>query len=142
MPIYEYECPACRRRVSLFFRSLATVEADPACPRCGARGLTRRMSRFWSMSRGDDYSLSAADFDAGDEGPTGDPWDDGDDLESAAESFDPVAFAREARTMAALSGETLDAPFEHALRHIEAGADPEDVLGELDASESAAEPVE
>jgi putative FmdB family regulatory protein len=45
MPIYEYECHDCRRRVSLLVRSLSSAEA-PACPRCGGASLTRLMSRF------------------------------------------------------------------------------------------------
>jgi putative FmdB family regulatory protein len=45
MPIYEYECHDCRRRVSLLIRSLSSTEA-PACPRCGGASLTRLMSRF------------------------------------------------------------------------------------------------
>lgn len=45
MPIYEYECHACRRRVSLLIRSLSSTE-PPACPRCGGTALTRLMSRF------------------------------------------------------------------------------------------------
>jgi putative FmdB family regulatory protein len=45
MPIYEYECHDCRRRVSLLVRSLSPAE-PPACPRCGSTALTRLMSRF------------------------------------------------------------------------------------------------
>jgi putative FmdB family regulatory protein len=45
MPIYEYECHGCRRRVSLLIRSLSSAEA-PACPRCSGVSLTRVMSRF------------------------------------------------------------------------------------------------
>lgn len=45
MPIYEYECHDCRRRVSLLIRSLSSTQA-PACPRCGGTSLTRLMSRF------------------------------------------------------------------------------------------------
>jgi putative FmdB family regulatory protein len=45
MPIYEYECHDCRRRVSLLIRSVSSTEA-PACPRCGGAALTRVMSRF------------------------------------------------------------------------------------------------
>jgi putative FmdB family regulatory protein len=45
MPIYEYECHDCRRRVSLLIRSLSSAEV-PACPRCGGVSLTRLMSRF------------------------------------------------------------------------------------------------
>jgi putative FmdB family regulatory protein len=45
MPIYEYECHDCRRRVSLLIRSLSSAEV-PVCPRCGGVSLTRLMSRF------------------------------------------------------------------------------------------------
>src|SRR5919198_4879835 len=45
VPIYEYECHDCRRRVSLLVRSLSTT-SPPACPRCGSTALTRLMSRF------------------------------------------------------------------------------------------------
>lgn len=50
MPIYEYQCESCRRRVSLFFKSVKLEEA-PRCPRCGGKRLTRLFSRFavvWS----------------------------------------------------------------------------------------------
>jgi putative FmdB family regulatory protein len=45
MPIYEYRCLDCKRRVSLFFRSFADIEDKPACPRCGGTRLVRRISR-------------------------------------------------------------------------------------------------
>ncbi len=45
MPIYEYRCPDCRKRQSIFFRSLAAVEESPACPGCGGRRMTRLISR-------------------------------------------------------------------------------------------------
>src|SRR2546423_15166118 len=45
MPIYEYRCPDCGKRPSIFFRSLGSVEAAPACPLCGGRHLTRLISR-------------------------------------------------------------------------------------------------
>jgi len=45
MPIYEYHCESCRRRVSLFFKSF-TQDVLPRCPRCGGEKLTRLFSRF------------------------------------------------------------------------------------------------
>jgi putative FmdB family regulatory protein len=45
MPIYEYECHDCRRRVSLLVLRPSTA-LPPACPRCGGSALTRLMSRF------------------------------------------------------------------------------------------------
>ncbi|MFQ5804230.1 MAG: zinc ribbon domain-containing protein [Candidatus Methylomirabilales bacterium] len=45
MPIYEYECRDCRRRVSLL---ILNIHNPPPlrCPRCGGEHLTRLLSRF------------------------------------------------------------------------------------------------
>src|SRR5215470_5580364 len=51
MPIYEYECHDCCRRVSLL-RSISATAA-PACPRCGSTALTRLMSRFSTVKSED-----------------------------------------------------------------------------------------
>jgi putative FmdB family regulatory protein len=45
MPIYQYDCTSCSRRVDVFVRS-ASSTAKPACPECGGKKLTRVMSRF------------------------------------------------------------------------------------------------
>jgi len=45
MPIYEYECHDCRRRVSLLVLR-PSAAPPPACPRCGGSALSRLMSRF------------------------------------------------------------------------------------------------
>jgi putative FmdB family regulatory protein len=45
MPIYEYRCADCGRRPSIYFRSLASVDAAPTCPHCGGAHLTRLISR-------------------------------------------------------------------------------------------------
>src|SRR5437868_6934302 len=45
MPIYEYECGDCRRRVSLLILR-PSAAGTPECPRCGGTALTRLMSRF------------------------------------------------------------------------------------------------
>ncbi len=45
MPIYEYRCEGCRKRVSLFLRSLTPAE-PPRCPLCGSLSLARLFSRF------------------------------------------------------------------------------------------------
>ena len=45
MPIYEYECGDCRRRVSMLV--LNNHNPPPLrCPRCGGENLTRLLSRF------------------------------------------------------------------------------------------------
>lgn len=60
MPIYEYECQGCRRRVSLFVRSFRE-DASPRCPRCGSPELSRLMSRFATVKSEDARLESLAD---------------------------------------------------------------------------------
>lgn len=52
MPIYEYECEGCRRRLSLLIRTREAAEA-PRCPRCGSAELSRLMSRFATVKSED-----------------------------------------------------------------------------------------
>lgn len=44
MPIYEYRCGGCGRKVSLLVRAAST--SPLACPRCGSGELTRLFSTF------------------------------------------------------------------------------------------------
>lgn len=44
MPIYEYRCQGCGRRVALFFRSISGA-SQPRCPHCGSGDLTRLVSQ-------------------------------------------------------------------------------------------------
>ena len=45
MPIYQYDCADCERRVEVFFRSVSSA-GSPACPECDGTQLTRVMSQF------------------------------------------------------------------------------------------------
>ena len=57
MPIYEYDCRDCRKRVSLLvLRPSAT--ASPVCPVCGGSALSRLMSRFATV-KSEDARLDA-----------------------------------------------------------------------------------
>lgn len=60
MPIYEYKCRNCRRRVSLLILAPSSA-ADPRCPRCGGESLTRLMSRFATVKSEEDRLESLAD---------------------------------------------------------------------------------
>jgi putative FmdB family regulatory protein len=60
VPIYEYECQGCRRRVSVLVRSLAG-HTSPRCPRCGSAELSRLMSRFATVKSEDARLESLAD---------------------------------------------------------------------------------
>ncbi|MEX1157722.1 MAG: zinc ribbon domain-containing protein [Thermomicrobiales bacterium] len=148
MPIYEYRCAACGRKASLFFRSISVVESEPGCPACGQRRLERLMSRVWSRRSSDESAYPEPTFE--DDGvpfygpdPFSDPYggdgEFGGSIDEDSSSEDVAAMAREARAMAQMMGEPLDREFDDALRHVEHGADPEDVFGEMDENQSAQE---
>ena len=45
MPIYEYNCPNCNHKVSIFMR-ISQFDPNPGCPLCGKSGLVRIFSSF------------------------------------------------------------------------------------------------
>jgi len=56
MPLYEYECDKCGRRVEVR-QSVGQNGAEVACPSCGTVGLRRVFSRFACKGSGDsDFS--------------------------------------------------------------------------------------
>jgi len=60
VPIYEYHCQDCRRRVSILVRSISNP-GRPTCPRCGGHQLERLMSRFGRLRSEDDRLDALAD---------------------------------------------------------------------------------
>src|SRR5919199_1142301 len=121
MPIYEYRCGNCRRRVSVFFRSFSSV-GDAVCPRCGSAELTRLVSRV------------AVHRSSG--GGDGEDFGDGDDefggMLDGLDENDPRAMAHALRRMSEESGEPIEPEMEEALGRLEAGEDPEAVMAGLD----------
>jgi len=125
MPTYEYTCGSCKRKVSLFFPSFSAAENRTAagenrCPRCGSPDLTRLMSRF--------YSIRADDADIGDLS------EEGDSMFEGMDENDPRSVARWARRMKDSMGSEMDLgpDFDRALDRIEAGEDPDRVMGDMD----------
>lgn len=121
MPIYEYRCADCRRKVSVFFRSFSAV-GDPTCPNCGGKRLTRLMSRV-AVHRG---------------GGGGGGDDFGDDefggMLDGIDENDPRSLARAMRRMSDETGESIEPEMEEALGRLERGEDPENVMASLDES--------
>jgi putative FmdB family regulatory protein len=118
MPIYEYRCAGCRRKVSVFFRSFNAV-TDPVCPRCGGTQLTRLMSRV-AVHRGG----GGGDDDFG--------GDDFGGMLDGVDENDPRSLARAMRRMSDETGEPIEPEMEEALGRLEAGEDPESVMAEMD----------
>lgn len=112
MPIYEYFCHDCRRRVSLLWRSFADLEAkQPACPRCGGSHLTRLISRV-AVVRSEESRL-----------------DDLADPSALAglDENDPKSLARWMRKMSQEMGEDLGEEFDEVIDRLEAGQSPEEI---------------
>jgi putative FmdB family regulatory protein len=102
VPIYEYDCGGCRRRVSLLVLTPSKADA-PRCPRCGSAELTRLMSRFATVKSEDARLESLSD-----------PSSYGDLYEN-----DPASLARFTKRMGEEMGEDLgedvDAAMEEAM---------------------------
>ena len=68
MPIYEYRCQECRRRVEVLVKSISAAATTPSCPRCGSDQLHRLVSRVtviksWGSSLLDGGMESYGDVD-------------------------------------------------------------------------------
>lgn len=155
MPIYEYRCLSCRKKVSIFFRSYSAV-TDPVCPECGGTKLERLFSRVVvRRGAGRDSIRDDGEFGAGSEGefddnmgmgmdPFGDPYDSGaeDNPFGFDDDTDPREIARWTREMSAQIGEPLDSDLDAALTDLERGADPDEVMSRLEESEPPPAPDE
>ena len=119
MPIYEYRCRACRKRSSVFVRSMSTA-VKARCEHCDSTKLNRLVSRVVA------------------------PRSAGDSLDSFDESMladvdenDPRSVARFARRMRDEMGDELGPDFDQAIEQMEAGEMPDedglDTGGDFDA---------
>jgi len=116
MPLYEYRCNGCHRRVTLL-RSFSDTRA-PSCPECQSADLTRLISRV-SVLRSEESRLESLS--------------DPSSLAGLDES-DPRSIARWMRKMSDETGEDMGPEFDEMVGRLEAGEDPEDVersMGDL-----------
>ncbi|HLK11141.1 MAG TPA: zinc ribbon domain-containing protein [Candidatus Binatia bacterium] len=112
MPIYEYRCGGCGKKVTVL--TLRVSEAvTPQCERCGSRQLTRLMSRF-AMPRSEEERLDAL----------GDP-----DALGGVDENDPKSMARWMRKMGQELGEDVGDDFDEMVDELEAGGDGEEAEG-------------
>ena len=106
MPIYEYRCTACRRKVTVLTMRVSEA-VDPVCEHCGSRELTRLLSRF-AMVRSEDARLDDLTSDAA--------------LGDVDES-DPKSMARWMKKMGNELGEDLGDDFEAMTDDMAQGGD-------------------
>jgi len=118
MPIYEYECGDCRRRVSLLVLRPSVAPA-PTCPRCGGTSLSRLMSRFATV-KSEDARLDAL----ADSSSFGDLNED-----------DPASVARFMKKMGREFGDDLGGDFNEAVDEAMAETDGDDSDGAAPAAD-------
>jgi putative FmdB family regulatory protein len=112
MPIYEYGCYECRKRVNVFFRSFSEVETrEPRCPRCGGTHLKRLISKV-AFVRSEESRLE----NLADPGSL-----------SGLDENDPKSIARWMKKMSSEMGEDLGPEFTEVVDRLEAGEDPESI---------------
>ena len=119
MPIYEYRCEGCRRRVSVWVRRMGQ-EAE-CCPACGGKRLTRLVSRF-ALGKSEEGRMEKLADEAA--------------LAGVDES-DPKSMARLLRRMGQELGEGDSAEIEQAVEEMERGGTEEG--GDSGANGSSAE---
>jgi len=115
VPIYEYRCPDCRKRSSVFVRSFNAPETA-ACDHCGSKKATRVFSRV-AFHRGEDAMSESALGDV--------------------DESDPRSVAKWVRNMSREMGEPLEGDMLSDLERMESGEMPDDDAGGDDDSFAA-----
>ncbi len=117
MPIYEYRCHNCRKRISVFFRSFSAI-SEPVCPECGSDKLTKLVSRVAVMKSEESRLEELSDPSS----------------LSGLDENDPKSIAQWAKKMGSAMGEDLGPEYDEMIDRMEAGEMPDDeMMGGPDA---------
>lgn len=110
MPIYEYYCYDCKKRVSVFFRTMSEASDEAAlCPSCEGKKLKRLVSKVRTLRSEESRLESLAD-------PS---------MMAGLEGEDPKALASFMRRMSSEMGEPLDSEMTEVMDRLEAGESPD-----------------
>jgi putative FmdB family regulatory protein len=120
MPIYEYRCNQCRKKVSILTLRVSE-KVDERCEHCGSTRLTRLLSRFATAKSEDSRLDSLAD-----------PSHLG-----GLDENDPRSMARWMRKMGKEMGDEFAGPeFDEMVDEMESGKMPDDEGGDLTSGDS------
>lgn len=112
MPIYEYGCYDCRKRVSVFWRSFSAAEIGiPKCPRCDGSNLKRLVSKVATLRSEESRLENLAD-------PSN---------LAGLDEDDPKSLAKWMRQMSNEVGEDVGPEFDEVIGRLEAGQSPDDI---------------
>ncbi len=121
MPIYEYRCGKCRRRVDIFVQGFSPP-SDPSCTKCGSKELNRIYSSFAMRRSKNDrgvYDEILSDSK----------------LTQGLMRNDPRALAEWSRKMARATGEDVTPESEELLSRLDAGEDMNKVVEDFKQTE-------
>lgn len=121
MPIYEYRCSNCRRRVDIFVQGFSPP-INPSCTKCGSTELNRIYSSFAMRRSKNDrgvYDEILSDSK----------------LTSGLMRNDPRALAEWSRKMARATGEDVTPESEEILNRLDAGEDVNKVVEDFKQTE-------
>ncbi len=122
MPIYEFRCDGCNRKVSIFSRGFSETSPDK-CPHCGSAELNRMFSSF-RIGKGETYYRK--DFYE-------DMMSD-HQLMRGLESSDPKALAEWNRRMTGATGDDVAPEYEEFQGRLEAGEPYENIAADAQAA--------
>ena len=112
MPIYEYRCNTCHKRIAILVRSLSKARStSPQCPTCGGEDLTRLVSRVAAVRSEEARLESLADGS----------------IPSDLDENDPRTIGRWMRRLSSEMGEPLDGEVAEMIDRLEAGQTPEEI---------------
>lgn len=121
MPVYEFFCMGCKRRVRLRMSYSEYDQTEPICPQCGSADMKRRLGRI-AIARAESSRLDNLMSDSS----------------LAGLEEDPRAMGHFMREMSREMGEDLGDEFEEVASRLEKGESPESIeqsmpnLGEAD----------
>jgi len=117
MPVYEYRCNSCQRKVDIFVRSFSPP-TNTVCSRCGSHDLDRVFSRFAVRRSKSDKSV----------------YDDilsDTKLTQGLMHNDPRALAEWTRKMSRATDEDSTPETEELLDRMDAGEDVSEIMEEI-----------
>lgn len=111
MPAYDYRCPDCQNRFSLFMSYTEYGKKKVTCPTCGQARVQRVIGRV-RVAKSEDRRLE----DLSDPSFLGD-----------VDEHDPKSMARAMKKMGQAMGEDLPPEFNEVTDRLEAGESPESI---------------
>lgn len=111
MPVYEFRCGDCGRRVQLTYSFSEYDEATPTCVHCGSENLRRRIGRV-TVAKSEDARLDSMMDES---------------ALAGLDEEDPKALGRFMRNMSQEMGEDLGEEFGEVVDRLERGQSPEEI---------------